>query len=97
MNLRYNIEHNNPIISCLPMKHSSTTSPISSLMFASMMPAVTEESLESLSPRPETICALQVLARTYTPAQTTPKAMQATMDGSEKRWFDEHAFAGEAI
>lgn len=79
------------------MKHSSTTSLISSLMFASMMPSVTEESLESLSPRPETICALQVLARTYTPVQSTHQVLQTTMNGSEKRWLDEHAFASEAI
>lgn len=78
------------------MKHRSTSSLISSLMFASTLaiPSVsddaiciagsTPECIEELGPSRETICALQMFARAYT---------AKSKDG----WFDKHALSSETI
>lgn len=78
------------------MKHRSTSSLISSLMFASSLalPAVSDDAINidekpmdciaTQGPRQETICALQMFARVYT---------AKSKDG----WFDKHTLASEPV
>ena len=78
------------------MKHSSTSSLISSLMFASTLaiPAASDDAIgigeapqkqiEVQGPRQETICALQLFARAYTPK-------------SKDGWFDKHTLSSKAL
>lgn len=66
------------------MKHSSTSSLISSLMLASLAMPAAPEPFDVLGPSEETICSLQMFARTYRPD---------LKDG----WLNEHSLSGKAI
>lgn len=83
----------------MPMKHRSTSSIISSLVFASLaVPSTTDEQINNAGPSQETICALQLLARTYHPKTISPTITNGeNTTFSEEGWLNEHPLSGKAV